>query len=113
MNRRLGLLAALLAAVAAQAFLGWWALVLVGFCFGFLANRQPWPSLWFGGGVLLLGAARLAWLQYSGAQVTEMHRILAESTSLPVLLLSLGVPALAGLCGVALGAAMGRRILFS
>lgn len=112
MSRWLGLVAALVAAVAAQAFLGWWALVLVGFCFGFLAHRQSWPTLWFGGGVLLLGAGRLAWLQYSGAEVAEVHRILAEITSLPVLFLSLALPALAGLCGVALGAALGRRILF-
>ncbi len=106
------LLAALAAAALAQAHLGWWALALVGFVFGFFGRSQPWPAVRFGAGVAAAGAARLAYLQWSGAPVSDLHRTLVDVTSLPVLTLSLVVPAVAALCAAWLGAAAGRRLLF-
>lgn len=112
MKRLLGLGVALGIGAVAQALLGWWALALVGFAFGFLAHSQSRPALPFGLGVVGLGAARLAWLYLTGAPVAELHRLLADITSLPILSLALVLPALAGLCGATLGAALGRRVLF-
>lgn len=108
----MGRLLAVVAGVAVQVWLGWWALALLGFGYGVWARSQPWSALTFGVGVGLAGAAWLGWLAWRGHPIGEVHRILTELVPLPVLTLSILLPALVAFTAAYLGAALGRRMLF-
>jgi len=115
MSRMIGLAVTLLAAAAVQLYAAWWALALVALIWGVAARSQSASATRLAVAVLLLGAARLAWLGYRGGAVGEVGGTLAELTGMPDLAiwgLALVLPALVALCGATLGVALGRRVLF-
>lgn len=111
--RGLGQVLAIAIGAAAQAMLGWWALAVVAFVAGVIYRRDRWSSVRYALGISLAGAAGLGWLAWTGHPVGEVRRVLVESTGLPILTLAILLPGIVALAAAHLGAAAGRRVLFS
>jgi hypothetical protein len=66
----------------------------------------------FGAGIAVAGGGLLAWLAWTGEPVGALRSMLVELTGLPVITLSLLLPAIVGCAAAYLGAIAGRRLLF-
>jgi len=108
----IGELLAITVGVVAQVLLGWWAVALVGFGAGVIHRRIARVAVRFGAGIALAGGAWLAWLAWTGEPIGQLRAMLADLTGLPVVTLSLLLPALIGCAGAYLGAVVGRKLLF-
>lgn len=107
-----GELLAIAVGVVAQALLGWWALAMVGFVAGVIHRRISRVAVRFGVGIALAGGGWLAWLAWTGKPIGALRTMLVELTGLPIVTLSLLLPALIGCAGAYLGAVAGRKLLF-
>lgn len=108
----MGELLAITVGVVAQALVGWWALALVGFVAGVIYRRIPRIAVRFGAGIALAGGGWLAWLAWTGEPIGQLRGMMVELTGLPIVTLSLLLPALIGCAGAYLGAVVGRKLLF-
>lgn len=103
------------AAAAALQWVGWWLLAVIAMVWGGHLRAVRWPALRVSAVVAVLAVLQFGLLAWRGAPLSRVGEVVAGVVDLPapvVWLAAVLLPALVALTAAAIGAAVGRRVLF-
>lgn len=103
------------AAAAALQWVGWWLLAVVAFVWGGHLRAARWPAARVAAAVALLALLQLGLLAWRGAPIGQAGSVMGGVLAVPPLVVwaaAVLLPALVALAAAAIGAVIGRRVMF-